>query len=101
MKKFIMTACAVSSLAAFSALPAMADKPTSAGGGDVAAVNNTNADANACWGQDRSFYASEGFFALLNGGKGNMDIKQSFPPAGGTIADQKAAWIAQYCEVPA
>jgi hypothetical protein len=101
MKKFVTTALAVCSLAGFAALPAMADKPTSVPGADVAAVNNTNANPNACWGQDRSFYASEGFFAILNGGKGNMDIKQSFPPAGGTIADQKAAWIATYCEVSA
>ena len=92
MKKFITTALTVFSLAGFAALPAMADKPVSVPGGGGAAVNNSNANPNACWGQDRSFYASEGFFT-----SGNMDIKQSFPPAGGTIADQKAAWIAQYC----
>ena len=53
-----------------------------------AAVNNPNADANACWGMDRSFYASEGYFPE------NMDIKQSFP---GDVGDQRAAWVATYC----
>jgi hypothetical protein len=92
MKKFMTTALAVFSLAGFAALPAVADKPGEVYNPHAASVNNTNANPNACWGQDRSFYTSEGFFT-----SGNMDIKQSFPPAGGTIADQKAAWIAQYC----
>jgi hypothetical protein len=93
MKKFITTALTVFSLAGFAALPAMADKPVSVPGGGGAAVNNSNANPNACWGQDRSYYAS----GVNPWGTGNMDIKQSFPPAGGTIADQKEAWIATYC----
>ena len=54
-----------------------------------AAVKNDNANANACWGMDRAFYASEGFFPE------NMDIKQSFP---GAVGEQRAAWVATYCE---
>jgi hypothetical protein len=54
-------------------------------------VNNTNANPNACWGQDRSFYASEGFFP------NNMDIKQSFPASLGNVGDQRAAWVTTYC----
>jgi hypothetical protein len=50
-----------------------------------------NANPNACWGQDRSFYASEQFFG------GNMDIKQSFPTSLGNVGDQCAAWVATYC----
>jgi hypothetical protein len=93
MKKFVTTALAALSLAGLAVLPALADPPTSdPGNGHVAAVHNTNANPNACWGQDRSFYASESFFA-----SGNMDIKQSFDPALGKISDQKAAWIAQFC----
>ena len=53
-------------------------------------MHNTNANPNAVWGQDRSFYASEGFFG------GNMDIKQSFPKALGKVSDQRAAWVATY-----
>jgi hypothetical protein len=92
MKKFITTALAVFSLAGFAALPALADPPGEVYNEHSASVNNTNANPNACWGQDRSFYASEGFFA-----SGNMDIKQSFNPALGKISDQKAAWIETYC----
>jgi hypothetical protein len=92
MKRFVTTALAVFSLAGFSALPAWATPPTSdPGNGHEAAVHNTNANPNACWGQDRSFYASESFFG------GSMDIKQSFPPELGKVSDQKAAWIATYC----
>jgi hypothetical protein len=54
-----------------------------------AAQNNPNANPNACWGQDRSFYASEKFFGA------NMDIKQSFP---GDVGVQRAAWVATYCD---
>ena len=54
-----------------------------------AAVKNDNANGNACWGQDRSFYASQGFFPE------NMDIKQSFP---GDVGEQRAAWVATYCD---
>lgn len=57
-----------------------------------AAVKNENANPNACWGMDRAFYASEGFFPK------NMDIKQSFPPAYGKVGEQRAAWVATYCD---
>jgi hypothetical protein len=93
MKKYVITALAVFSLAGFAVLPAMADKPGELYNPHAASVNNTNANPNACWGQDRSFYASEGFFVT----SGNMDIKQSFDPALGKISEQKAAWIEQYC----
>ena len=63
------------------AVPALAVTPG-------AAVKNPNANANACWGQDRSFYASQGFFA------DNMDIKQSFP---NNVGEERAAWVATYC----
>ena len=95
MKKLVITALAAFSLAGFAAVPALAAPPASdPGNGHVAAVHNTNANPNACWGQDRSFYASldESVFA-----SGNMDIKQSFLPELGKVSDQKAAWIAQYC----
>jgi|SRR5215471_11493663 len=96
MKKFVTTALAALSLAGVAALPALADPPVSdPGNGHVAAVHNTNADPNACWGQDRSFYASLGESVFASG---NMDIKQSFDPTLGKISDQKAAWIAQYCQ---
>jgi hypothetical protein len=55
-------------------------------------VNNVNANPNACWGQDRSFYASEGFFG------GNMDIKQSFPTALGNVGD--SALPGSLCTAP-
>jgi hypothetical protein len=54
-----------------------------------AAVKNPNANSNACWGMDRSYYASSQFFP------DNMDIKQSFP---GDVGEQRAAWVAKYCE---
>jgi hypothetical protein len=95
MRKFVTTAFAVFSLAGFAALPAWAAPPTSdPGNGHEAAVHNTNANEHACWGQDRSYYASltESVFT-----SGNMDIKQSFPLELGKISDQKAAWIATYC----
>lgn len=92
MKKVIATVLVSLSVAGFTALPALADKPGEISNPHAASVNNTNANANACWGQDRSFYASEGFFA------DNMDIKQSFPPELGKISEQKEAWIATYCE---
>ncbi len=55
-----------------------------------AVVNNPNANGNACWGQDRSFYASSSFFPE------NMDIKQSFP--GGDVGAERALWVATFCE---
>ena len=54
-----------------------------------AEVKNENANPNACWGMDRSFYASQKFFPQ------NMDIKQSFP---GDVGEQRAAWVATYCD---
>ena len=54
-----------------------------------AAVKNENANPNACWGMDRAYYASMGFFP------DNMDIKQSFPDDVGT---QRQDWVATYCE---
>jgi len=63
-----------------------------------AAVKNENANSNACWGQDRAFYASAGFFKDPITGKGNMDIKQSFPPEQGGVGEQRAAWVAKYCD---
>lgn len=53
-----------------------------------AAVKNTKANQNACWGMDRAYYASMGYFPE------NMDIKQSFP---GEVGEQRAAWIDTYC----
>jgi cytochrome c556 len=89
MRKLVITGMAVAMLA----IPAVAsaDKPESVSNPHAASVNNTNANSNACWGQDRSFYASETFFA------DNMDIKQSFPTELGTVSAQRAAWVAQYC----
>jgi hypothetical protein len=55
-----------------------------------AAVKNENANANAGWGQDRAYYASQGYFP------DNMDIKQSFPS--GNISDQLHAWKETYTE---
>lgn len=57
-----------------------------------AAVKNENANPNACWGMDRAFYASQGFFPE------NMDIKQSFLPANGKVGEQRAAWVVKYCD---
>jgi hypothetical protein len=81
MKKHLAAAVAVMSIAAGLSVPALAVTPG-------AAVKNANANPNACWGQDRSFYASQGFFP------DNMDIKQSFP---GDVGEQRAAWVATYC----
>jgi hypothetical protein len=53
-----------------------------------AVVKNPNANANACWGQDRSFYASTHFFPK------NQSLNQSFP---GDLGEQRAAWVATYC----
>ncbi len=54
-----------------------------------AAVKNENANANACWGMDRSFYASQKFFPE------NMDIKQSFP---NDVGEERRAWVETYCD---
>jgi hypothetical protein len=91
MKKFFTTALVCLSLAAVAAPVALAAKPVEISNPHAASVNNTNANPNACWGQDRSFYASEGFFPS------NMDIKQSFPTDQGNVGQQRAAWVAQFC----
>ena len=85
MRKLILSLVLAGSLAVPFAGIASADPLPGA------AVNNPNANPNACWGQDRSFYASQGFFPQ------NMDIKQSFPPAAGKVGEQRAAWVATYC----
>jgi hypothetical protein len=91
MKKVITTALVCLSIAGVAAAPGLASPPGQVSNPHAASVNNTNANPNACWGQDRSFYASENYF------DGNMDIKQSFPTSQGTVGDQRAAWVAQYC----
>ena len=58
-----------------------------------AETKNENANANACWGQDRAFYASGA--ARQNLGWKNLDIKQSFP---GDVGEQRQAWVDTYCE---
>jgi hypothetical protein len=89
MRKLIITGMAVAMLAIPTV--ASADKPVSIPSAHDNAVHNSNANDNACWGQDRSFYASEQFFG------GDMDIKQSFDPALGGVGEQRAAWVAQFC----
>jgi hypothetical protein len=89
MRKLFITAAALVALAAPTA--ALAAAPGEVSNPHDASVNNTNAHPNACWGQDRSFYASEQFFG------GNMDIKQSFPNSLGNVGGQHAAWVAAYC----
>ena len=91
MKKLVATVLVCLSVTAVVSGSAFAAKPGEISNPHGAAVNNTNANPNACWGQDRSFYASEQFFGA------NMDIKQSFPPALGNVGDQRAAWVAQFC----
>jgi hypothetical protein len=89
MRKLIIIAASFAALAVPAA--SMAAAPGELSNPHAASVNNTNANPNACWGQDRSFYASEQFFA------GDMDIKQSFPKSSGNVGDQRAAWVATYC----
>jgi hypothetical protein len=89
MRKLIIIAASLAALAVPTA--AMAGAPSEISNPHAASVNNTNANPNACWGQDRSFYASEQFF------ESNMDIKQSFPSALGGVGEQRAAWVAKYC----
>ncbi len=82
MKKFLIgTAAAAIMLSTFAGAAFAAPLPG-------AAVKNDNANANACWGMDRSYYASQGYFPE------NMDIKQSFP---GDVGEQRATWVATYC----
>ena len=59
-----------------------------------AQIKNENANSNACWGQDRAFYADGSAFKDAGG---NMDIKRSFPPTSGGVGEQRAAWVATYC----
>jgi hypothetical protein len=94
MKKFVTAAVVSMSVAAVAAIPAVAAPPTSEYNPHAASVNNTNANEHACWGQDRSYYASESFFGA------NMDIKQSFPRELGKLSEQRAAWIETYCPAP-
>ena len=91
MKKLVASVLVCLSVTAVVSGSAFAAKPVAIPGTTGAAVNNSNANPNACWGQDRSFYASEGFFPE------NMDIKQSFPSALGNVGDQRAVWVATYC----
>ena len=91
MRKLIIIAASLLVLA----VPAtgMAAPPGEVSNAHAKSVNNTNSNKNACWGQDRSFYASASDKVFED----NMDIKQSFPTELGKVSDQKAAWIAQYC----
>ena len=85
IKKFLVGTAAGALMLSALVVPAFA-KTTGA------AVKNENANPNACWGMDRAFYASQGFFPE------NMDIKQSFPPAYGKVGEQRATWVATYCD---
>jgi hypothetical protein len=89
MRKLIISAAALVALAVPPA--ALAKAPGELSNAHGKSVNNTNANPNACWGQDRSFYASDQFFG------DNMDIKQSFPTSVGNVGDQRAEWVATYC----
>jgi len=89
MRKLIIVAASFAALAVPTA--ALAAPPGPVFNPHAASVKNTNANPNACWGQDRSFYASTQFFG------DNMDIKQSFPSDLGGVGEQRAAWVAQYC----
>lgn len=84
MKKALTTG-ALTILLLVMALPAFAVEPG-------AVIKNENANPNACWGMDRAYYASKSFFP------DNMDIKQSFIPENGKVGEQRAAWVATYCE---
>lgn len=92
MNKFVTTALVSLSIVGVAAAPASATPTSEPGDGHEAAVHNVMANTNACWGQDRSFYASGHFF------DGNMDIKQSFPSDQGRVGEQHAAWVARFCE---
>ena len=89
MRKLIIIAAALVVLA----VPATGmAAPHSAVNQNGSAMHNTNANENACWGQDRSFYASGE--AREDLGWDNMDIKQSFPT---DVGNERAAWVANYC----
>jgi len=89
MRKLIIIAASFAALVVPTA--ALAGKPVAdPGNGHEAAVHNTNANPNAVWGQDRSYYASTKFFGA------NMDIKQSFAPENGGVGEQRAAWVAAF-----
>jgi len=85
IKKFLVGTAAGALMLSALVVPAFAKTPG-------AAVKNENANPNACWGMDRAFYASQGFFPE------NMDIKQSFLPTNGKVGEQRAAWVATYCD---
>ncbi len=82
IKKIVISSATVTVIALASAAPAFAVAPG-------AVVKNPNANANACWGQDRSYYASSNYFPE------NQSLNQSFP---GDLGEQRAAWVATYCE---
>jgi hypothetical protein len=94
MRKLIIIAASLAALAVPTA--AMAAAPGESYNPHAASVNNTNANANAGWGQDRSFYASGG--ARENLGWDNLDIKQSFPTSLGKVGEQRAEWVATYTD---
>jgi hypothetical protein len=100
MKKLITTMLVCLSVAGVVAAPSFAGKPTEKGDLHAASVNNTNANSNACWGQDRSFYASGGARDIPQLDWDNLDIKQSFPTELGSVGEQRADWVATYCAAP-
>lgn len=83
MKKLAFAFAMVGTVAASAAMAAVPG----------AAVKNGNANSNACWGQDRAFYASGA--ARNDLGWTNLDIKQSFP---NDVGAERAAWVAIYCD---
>jgi hypothetical protein len=83
IKKFVISASTAAIMLSIMAIPVLAAVTPGA------AVKNENANQNACWGMDRAYYASMGYFSE------NMDIKQSFPIDVGT---QLQDWVATYCE---
>jgi hypothetical protein len=96
MKKYFATTVASLCILGIAAAPGLAATPGEKYNPHAASVNNTNANANAGWGQDRSFYASGGARDEL--GWDNLDIKQSFPTTLGNVGDQRAAWVADWTD---
>ena|SRR3990167_844445 len=82
LKTLIIGVVASAGMVGGVAVPAIAATPG-------AVVKNPNANANACWGMDRSYYASTHFFPE------NQSLNQSFP---GDLGEQLAAWVATYCD---
>lgn len=85
IKKILASAAITAAAFGSIAAPALAVAPG-------AEVKNPNANANACWGMDRSFYADGSAFKDAGG---NMDIKRSF--GGGDVGGELQAWVATYC----